>query len=155
MKKIFLSAITASLFASTLAPTASAAPALPQVNHDPAVVAHKVLTVDEQGNPTSGMVTLDLQEPSSSELSTTAMFSLPGTTTEQVGGGTWNYGWEIVNGTTKHCFSHYNHPDNTHRATATMGSQTDTSTARRASWAKASVSAGLTAGTCNAYWDNR
>ena len=36
-----------------------------------------------------------------------------------------------------------------------MGTLTDSKTVRPNNWAKASVMAGITAGTCNVYWDNQ
>lgn len=126
-----------------------------QPSEEPEEITHQVLTVDDKGNPTSGMVTLDLGSNAQDEVSMRKIPGLPGTKTEAAGGGTWTYGWELINGGTKRCFSHYNHPTNSHRATATMGSMTDSRTARPTAWAKASVTAGITAGTCNVYWDNR
>lgn len=126
-----------------------------QATEEPEAIASQVLTVDEEGNPTSGMVTLDIGSATKDGISVQKIPGLPGTETESKGGGTWTYGWELINGGSKRCFSHYIHPTKSHRATAVMGSMTDSRTARAASWAKASVTTGVTAGTCNVFWDNR
>ena len=133
------------LSASTLVAVAPQASA--QTPNEPQVIDNKVLTVDSEGNPTSGVATLDIDSPSQDGTSFRK--------TEQVGGGSWNYGWELINGTTKRCFSHYNHPSRSQRASVSMGTLTDSKTVRPNNWAKASVMAGITAGTCNVYWDNQ
>ncbi|GAB3947970.1 lactococcin 972 family bacteriocin [Corynebacterium tapiri] len=150
--KITHIAATALAASSLLVPTPQA---FAQAAEEPEELARQVLTVDESGNPTSGMVTLDLESATPGGVSTRKIPGLPGSTTEDAGGGTWTYGWELVNGTTKRCFSNYNHPTNSHRASVSMGSMTDSKTARPTSWAKASVVAGVTSGTCNVFWDNR
>ena len=141
------------LSASTLVAVAPQASA--QTPNEPQVIDNKVLTVDSEGNPTSGVATLDIDSPSQDGTSFRKIPGFPGTKTEQVGGGSWNYGGELINGTTKRCFSHYNHPSRSHRASVSMGTLTDSKTVRPNNWAKASVMAGITAGTCNVYWDNQ
>ncbi|MDR7356187.1 hypothetical protein J2S37_002725 [Corynebacterium felinum] len=115
---------------------------------------YTILTVDEMGNPTSGVVTFST-ESIPDELNAPKVFSFPGTTNESVGGGDWSYGWRWVNLTTKECFSNYMHRSSSHTATATMGSETNTATARSGNWAKALVKGGVTSGTCNAYWSTQ
>ena len=70
------------------------------------VIESRVLTVDENGEPTSGMATIDISDTFQPGRYTTYKIpGLPGSTTEQAGGGTWTYGWNLINATTKQCFS--------------------------------------------------
>lgn len=69
-------------------------------------------------------------------------------TVVNVGGGTWNYGSETINGQ-KHCWSHSVHTTKTHSATAIMGSQNRKVFASAKFWANADV---YGSGTCYAYW---
>lgn len=101
----------------------------------------RILTWDEEGNPTSGVVTFDVD--------TTIMKPRA---TENVGGGTWTYGSRYTSDGSKVCTSKYMHKTKTHTATATMGTITSTRTAKLGSWASASVTGGISAGVCNAYW---
>lgn len=135
---------TTSLFLAT--PVASAAPV--------GEVEYTILTVDESGNPTSGMATLPI-DPSANGAETRKIPGLPGTTNESVGGGDWSYGWRLINGTTKQCFSHYMHRSKSHTATASMGGDHNSATARSGNWARASVQGGIGSGTCNVYWSTQ
>ncbi|WP_390884942.1 lactococcin 972 family bacteriocin [Corynebacterium rouxii] len=102
------------------------------------------------------MVTFDTTSaPPSGKITTYKIRGLPGSTTEQVGGGTWTYGWNLINASTRQCFSRYIHRSKSHTATAIMGGVTRSSTARSGSWASAEVVGELTLGTCNAYWSTQ
>lgn len=48
-------------------------------------------------------------------------FGISPTASESVGGGTWNYGTEII-GNQKHVWSIYDHNDKSHSATVILGS---------------------------------
>lgn len=110
----------------------------------------KILSTDNNGNPTSGVVSFDINESPPSGQATFRL--VPGTNTENIGGGTWTYGWKMENVTGKLCFSHYIHNSKHHTASVAMGDLTSKRTARAGSWAKASVRGSITTGTCNAYW---
>lgn len=141
--------LTASFAAASLlfaAPMADAAPS--------SEVTSKVLTVDEYGNPTSGMASFPVG-PASGEIGIRKIPGLPGTVNESVGGGDWSYGWRMVNLTTKECFSHYMHRTKSHTATASMAGLHRSSTTRSGNWARAVVRAGVAGGTCNVYWSTR
>ena len=141
--------LTATLTLASLAmaaPVASASPA--------GEVEYAVLTVDRSGNPTSGMASFPV-EAVPSGVGIQKIPGLPGTNNESVGGGDWSYGWRLINGTTKECFSHYMHRSKSHTATASMGGDHSSGTARSGNWAKASVRGGVGGGTCNVYWSTR
>ena len=124
-------------------------------------VTQEVLSVDDHGAPTSGRVTIDTEIAPEGDLSGyvernregATLFGMPGSTTENVGGGTWQYGWNLVNFTEKHCFSHYMHRTKNHGATVTMGGRTNNSTQPGGKWAKATLTGGVTSGTCHSYWN--
>ncbi|MGG4455146.1 lactococcin 972 family bacteriocin [Brevibacillus porteri] len=71
---------------------------------------------------------------------------------ENVGGGTWDYGTKN-SGSQKHCWSHYNHPENYHSSTAKVGSSTDKAYADAGEYSKADAY-GPKDKTGYAYWDN-
>ncbi|MFD8880886.1 lactococcin 972 family bacteriocin [Corynebacterium xerosis] len=100
------------------------------------------------------MATLPI-DPSANGAETRKIPGLPGTTNESVGGGDWSYGWRLINGTTKQCFSHYMHRSKSHTATASMGGDHNSATARSGNWARASVQGGIGSGTCNVYWSTQ
>lgn len=100
-----------------------------------------ILTWDETGAPTSGMITFDVN--------TTIIKPF---NTENVGGGTWTYGSTYTSDGGKTCYSKYMHRTKSHSATAVMGSLTKSVTARPGSWASATVSGPARSGQCNAYW---
>ncbi|AWB83468.1 lactococcin 972 family bacteriocin [Corynebacterium liangguodongii] len=83
------------------------------------------------------------------------MRGLPCTKNESVGGGDWSYGWRLINGPTKECFSNYMHRSKSHTATASMGGDSRSATARSGNWANASVRAGYGSGTCFTYWSTQ
>lgn len=72
--------------------------------------SEQVLTWDEDGNPTSGVISFDVE---------TAI--IKPRTTENVGGGTWTY--DVTHDSTgaKICSSKYMHKTKTHTATASWG----------------------------------
>lgn len=106
--------------------------------------SEQVLTWDEDGNPTSGVISFDVE---------TAI--IKPRTTENVGGGTWTY--DVTHDSTgaKICSSKYMHKTKTHTATAIMGGRTQTVSAKPGHWANASVTGGVFAGRCNAYWSTQ
>lgn len=117
---------------------------------------HRVLSYGSDGVPTSGVVSFKMERELSSDLVTVSKLpGLPGTKTEQVGGGTWTYGWELVNFSEKRCFSKYIHRSKSHTATATMGGRSKSSVAKSGNWASAVVIGGVTSGTCNVYWSTQ
>lgn len=71
-------------------------------------------------------------------------------TVVNVGGGTWNYGTEII-GAQKHVWSHYVHPTKYHSATAILGPEEDKVYAVAGTWANADVY-GSPSYTGYAYW---
>jgi hypothetical protein len=72
--------------------------------------------------------------------------------TENVGGGTWNYGTAYTTSGGKHCYSHYIHPTHQHTATAIIGADTKRVSARPGTWANADAYGGLF-DTCSTYWN--
>ena len=141
--------VAVSLTLTSLFITAPMASAAPTTN-----VAYTVLTVDESGNPTSGVATFPTDfSPSGPTIQQDPV--LLGTTNVSVGGGDWSYGWRLINGSTKECFSHYKHRSRLHSATASMAGQHKTAIARGGNWAKAAVLGGVGGGTCYAYWSNK
>lgn len=72
--------------------------------------------------------------------------------TVRVGGGTWTYGTNIINGIQKECYSLYNHPSRTHSATAIIGSQNRRVQARPLVSANA-YAYGTPFQTCYTYWN--
>ncbi|MFD5867757.1 lactococcin 972 family bacteriocin [Corynebacterium sp. NPDC060344] len=145
---------TTHLLAASLT-VASLAIATPLASADTvSEVEYTVLTVDESGSPTSGMVSFPIDStPSGAQIQ--KIPGLPGTNNESVGGGDWSYGWRLVNVTTKECFSNYMHRSKSHTATASMGGQHNSATARSGNWARALVRGGVGGGTCNVYWSTQ
>jgi len=72
-------------------------------------------------------------------------------TVVNVGGGTWNYGTEII-GAQKHVWSYYYHPDKYHSATAIIHTSNQKTYAYAGSWANADAY-GPTNYTGYAYWN--
>ena len=70
---------------------------------------------------------------------------------ERAGGGDWCHG-SGVSGLQKSCHSNYNHPDNYHSSTASLGGRTDKRYANAGSWSKAYVTNGFK-WTCNTWYD--
>ncbi|MDX3308877.1 lactococcin 972 family bacteriocin [Streptomyces sp. ME08-AFT2] len=71
-------------------------------------------------------------------------------TIEDVGGGSWTYGTELVTGG-KRCYSYYFHGTEQHKSTAKIASGETMATALAGKTSKASRTAGA-AYTCYAYW---
>lgn len=73
-------------------------------------------------------------------------------TVTSAGGGTWDYGTS-TSASQKHCWSHYNHPDNYHSSTAKVGTSVDKGYADAGSYSFADAY-GPKDQTGYAYWDN-
>lgn len=69
-----------------------------------------------------------------------------------VGGGTWNYGTEIV-GNQKHVWSIYDHSELSHKASTKLGSESHTSGWKYALTTAKSEIYGNKGNTGYAYWD--
>lgn len=154
MTKIINFAAAAALAATMVAAPVASAQALPPSDSSQAA-SYTVLTWDEFGNPTSGMIEIDLDKISIEDPFGPGAVPLGvpyGTHTENVGGGTWTYGVTYDTALQKHCFSKYMHATKHHTATAVMGDKVERRGAASGTWASASVTGGLRAGTCNAYW---
>jgi hypothetical protein len=72
------------------------------------------------------------------------------THTEDVGGGTWTYGWDLTTDG-KRCFSNYFHGSKNHSATAKIANNSLKVVEAKKITAKASRTAG-SAYTCYTYW---
>jgi lactococcin 972 family bacteriocin len=70
--------------------------------------------------------------------------------TQNVGGGTWNYGSEL-SGLQKKCYSNYMNRITNHGSTAIIGSSNRSASAITGKWSNATAFGGLTQ-TCKAYW---
>lgn len=154
MTKIINFAAAAALAATMVAAPVASAQALPP-SDSPQAASYTVLTWDEFGNPTSGMIEIDLDKISSEAPFGPGAVPLGvpyGTHTENVGGGTWTYGVTLDTALQKHCFSKYMHATKHHTATAVMGAETKRDSGGSGTWAIAKVTGGFLSGTCNAYW---
>lgn len=136
--------LTATAF---MAPIATAEPTAGAVEVAPNTY---VTSWDEEGNPTSGHKVIDADSANSEDPAAITPLA-----TENVGGGTWNYGtrFDVFSGT-KTCYSHYIHQTKTHTATAIMGEQHRVSQGP-GRWANAEVTGGPLAGTCTTYWSTQ
>ncbi|OIJ96657.1 hypothetical protein BIV25_16980 [Streptomyces sp. MUSC 14] len=90
----------------------------------------------------SGMVVLNLNSSLRSASDETH--------TEDVGGGSWTYGFELTSGG-KRCFSYYFHGSKMHHATVRIANAENKAYGFAGQTAKASTTAGA-AYTCKAYW---
>ncbi|NQX71734.1 bacteriocin [Paenibacillus alba] len=102
------------------------------------------LAMGTQAMPSTGNQTHGQMELSNSNVSPFSVVN--------VGGGTWDYGTG-ASGSQKHCWSHYNHPDNYHSSTAKVGTSIDKKYANAGSYSLADVY-GPQGQTGYAYWDN-
>lgn len=154
MTKIIRLAAAAALATTVITSPAASTQALPTSEASHAVNI-TVLTWDEFGNPTSGMIEIDLNNVSSEDPSSRnpAPSAVPfGMTTQHVGGGMWTYGVEYDSLLTKRCVSNYFHNRKYHSTTAVMGAKRHTASGPPRTWATAEVTGGLLSGSCTAYW---
>lgn len=135
---------------SLAAPSAAATPVPDQPRSEPTVVV-RVLTRDATGQPTSGEAIFS--GPNSTSLMSQGRTTL-GSSTKNVGGGTWSYGSSRALNGTKSCWSNYVHPTNTHSATSIIGSDQEKERKTPKLWAKTSTRGGWFE-TCHTYWSNQ
>lgn len=72
--------------------------------------------------------------------------------TENIGGGTWNYGSVPQLDGSRKCYSHYVHPTKTHTATAIISDQNVKVQRNAGIWANADAIGGVF-NKCKAYWN--
>lgn len=134
--------ISAFIFASALTGTANADSGEYRTSAN-----ETILTWDAEGNPTSGMIEIDLSD---------TIISTKADHTKYPDGGIWKYGTGINALGNKTCYSKYYHGGVKHSATSKIGSITGRSGIKPSrTWANSSVTGGRGggAGTCKAYWN--